>query len=331
MTYLLHGLYKNVMNILLSLHFFKKKSVFFPLFFLVCVPFLPAQEKGKIAFELQTVTDLNGDGITQLDEPRGISVSIMGDIYIADTGHNRIVKLDAKGKYVNHVGGFGWKNNQFDAPVDVFASDGLNIYVADLNNQRIQRYSKKLDHVSSFGGSKLTELSIDASKTSDEQIGRPAGIAVSAQGDLFYSDSENDRIVRINRFGKKENTFGGFSEGRGKLKDPGKICVTSKFVYVADENRIVVFDYFGNYIREIGSGLLKKPADMAVDQKGRLYVTDLEKRTVTVFNSDGDYLTSILSYTFERPVAIDCLLDKLYLLDAGTRSVAVFQITESGE
>jgi DNA-binding beta-propeller fold protein YncE len=320
------------MNILLSFHFFKKKSVYFCcLLVFGWTVFAVAQEKNKIAFELQSVTDLSGNGLTQLDEPRGISVSLMGDIYIADTGHNRIVKLDAKAKYVNHVGGFGWKNNQFDAPVDVFASDGLNIYVADLNNQRIQRYSKKLDHVSSFGGSKLTELSIEASKTLDEPIGRPAGIAVSSQGDLFYSDSENDRIVRINRFGKKENTFGGFSEGRGKLKDPGKICVTSNFVYVADENRIVVFDYFGNYIREIGSGLLKKPADITVDQKGRLYVADTEKRTVMVFSSDGDYLTSILSYTFEQPVAIDCLFNKLYLLDAGTRAVIVFQIIESGE
>lgn len=320
------------MNILLSLHFFKKKSVYFCLLLFLGWPALAAsQEKSKLTFELHTVTDLNGEGLGQLEEPRALSVSIMGDIYIADTGHNRIVKLDEKGKYVNHVGGFGWKNNQFDTPVDVFASDGLNIYVADLNNQRIQRYNKKLDHVSSFGGSKLTELSIDAAKTTDDRIGRPAGIAVSAQGDLFYSDSENDQIVRINRFGKKENAFGGFSESRGKLKEPGKICVTTKFVYVADQDRIAVFDYFGNYILDIGPGLIKKPVDMAVDQKGRLYVTDTEKRTVMVFSSEGGYLTSILSYAFNNPVSIDCLLDKLYVLDAQTRTVIVFQIIESGE
>ncbi|MBL7962196.1 NHL repeat-containing protein, partial [bacterium] len=166
---------------------------------------------------------------------------------------NRIVKLDTKGKYVNHVGGFGWKNNQFDSPVDIFAVDGLNIYVADLNNQRIQRYSKKLEYVTSFGESKLTELSIDASRTSNEPLGFPSGLAVSSQGDLFYSDSENDQIVKINRFGKKETAFGGFSEGRGTLRSPGKVFVTSRFVYVIDENRVVVFDYYGNYIRDIGA------------------------------------------------------------------------------
>lgn len=284
-----------------------------------------------MAFEVNTVLDLSGAGIGQLESPQSLSVSILGDLYIADTGHNRIVKLDAKGKYVNHVGGFGWKNNQFDAPVDIFANDGLNIYVADLNNQRIQRYSKKLEFVSSFGGSKLTELSIESSKTSDEPIGFPSGIAISSQGDLFYSDSESDRIVKINRFGKKELSFGGFAEARGKLKSPGKLFVTTKRVYVVDENRIAVFDYYGNYIRDIGMNILKKAADVTIDEKDRIYVADTELSSVLVFNDAGKLLTSILSYSFGRPISVDYLHHQLYVLDSKERSIIVFNILESGE
>ncbi|MBL7996326.1 NHL repeat-containing protein [bacterium] len=284
-----------------------------------------------MSFEVNTVIDLSGEGIGQLENPQSLSVSFMGDIYIADTGHNRIVKLDAKGNYANHVGGFGWKNNQFDAPVDIFAIDGLNIYVADLNNQRIQRYSKKLEYVSSFGGSKLTELSIDASRTSNEPLGYPSGIAVSSQGDLFYSDSEKDQIVKINRFGKKESAFGGFSEGRGTLRSPGKIFVTSRFVYVIDENRVVVFDYYGNYIRDVGMSVLKKPADITIDKKDRIYVADAELRTVVVYDSAGNFLTSLLSHAFDRPVSVDCVLNKLYVLDGKAASIIVFNILESGD
>lgn len=323
---------KNVLNIPLSLHFFKKKSAyFFILFSIVYSAQLPAQEKSKITFELQAVINLSGENIESLENPRAISVSITGDVYIADTGHNRIVKLDAKGQYLNHVGGFGWKNNQFDAPVDVFAKDGLNIYVADLNNQRIQRYSKKLEYVTSFGGSKLTELSADASKTFNEPIGSPAGIAVSSQGDLFYSDRERGYIVKINRFGKKETMFGGFAEGRGKLINPGQLLTTSQFVYVVDNKRVVLFDYYGNYIRELGTSVLKKPSDIAIDPKERLYVSDTGARSVVVFDKAGNFLTSVLSFAFEQPVSTDYLNNRLYVLDSKLRSIIVFNILESGE
>ncbi len=316
----------NVVNIILPILNFKKKYLTAALSF-AALPIFALSAQEKPVFQIETVYELDRVELTKTDHPQGLSVSIMGDIYIADTGHNRILKLDPKGKYINHVGGFGWKNNQFDAPVDVFASDGLNIYVADLNNQRIQRYSKKLEFVSSFGGSKLTELTAEKSGVSTEPIGNPNSVAVSSQGDLFYSDRESGRIIKLDRFGKREIAFGGFAEGRGKLKNPGKISVTSRFVYVADGDRIVVFDYYGNYIREIGSGKLKTPADVAVDAKGRLYVADHDQ--VFVFDADGQAIASILSYTFEKPAAVDCALGKLYVLDAG--NVIVFQILEGGE
>lgn len=326
-----HLKFQNVKNIIVSTLNFKKKSAFFCVMLIFSAWILFAQDKSRITFDVNTVLNLSEEGMRRLENPQSISVSILGDIYVADTGHNRIVKLDTKGNHVNHVGGFGWKNNQFDSPVDIFASDGLNIYVADLNNQRIQRYSKKLEYVSSFGGSKLTELSIDASKTLNEPLGFPAGIAISSQGDLFYSDSENDQIVKIDRFGKKVKTFGGFSGGRGKLKNPGKIFVTSRLVYVVDDSRIVVFDYFGNYIRDIGGNVLKKPTDVTVDQKDRVYATDMETHSVMVFDAMGNLMTPLLSYSFEQPVSVDYLLDKLYVLDSKARSIIVFNILESGE
>ncbi len=264
-----------------------------------------------------------------LKKPESFAVSLTGDLYVADTGNNRLVKLDADGGYVAHVGGFGWRPNQFDTPLDVACPDGLNIYVADFNNRRIQRYNKYLELISSLGSSKVTQLSADQTRK-DLDIGTPAGVAVSSQGDLFSSDPEQSVILKINRFARLDARFGGFSTGRGRLTRPARLTTTGQFVYVVDESRIVRFDYYGNPLGEITEGL-ERPVDVAVDGQGRCYVADAGRRTVLVFDPSGQPLTALQGHTFEGIKAVDILRDRLYVLDAYSGTIAVFQVVESEE
>lgn len=288
---------------------------------------LGSQENNKIRFELMSVWE---NTLAQpLKDPEGLSVSILGDVYIADTGNNRILKFNSDGEYLIQVGGFGWETNQFDRPLDVFARDGLNIYIADYNNQRIQRYSKKLEFISSLGNSKINQLSAESNSQGNSAVGYPGGVAISSQGDLFYSDDEKGIIIKVNKFGKIENSFGGFAQGRGKLKHPTKLCATKNIVYVVDVDRIVLFDYFGNYIAEFGDKILKKPTDVAAGDKERIYVSDSEKKTIFVFDKHGKVLSSLLGFSFEKPVSIDVVRNKLYVLDK--TSVMVFTVFESGD
>jgi len=52
-----------------------------------------------------------GDQPGQFMLPGGITADAKGNIYVADTGNNRLQKFDSTGKLLAITGGFGWDND----------------------------------------------------------------------------------------------------------------------------------------------------------------------------------------------------------------------------
>lgn len=141
------------------------------------------------------------------------------------------------------IGGYGWGNETFDKPINVFA-DPLNIWVTDYNNHRIQRYDKNLNYI----GTLYTRDDNDESK----RFGFPMGVVQSSQGDLFVLDSENRRVVKFNSIGDYAMNFGGFEYGRFGLDFPTDIAIdTDNNIYILDQNNIKIFNSFGTGIKII--------------------------------------------------------------------------------
>ena len=211
-----------------------------------------------------------------------LSIDPQGNIYVADAGNNRILKFSSGGKFLAEVGGYGWGEQEFDRPYDVSATSGLNVFVADYGNHRIQRYDRSFNFISTL----YTREDADASK----RFGYPMAVALSRQGELFVSDGENNRILKITPFNTVERVFGGFDAGLGRLIRPGQIEIDlHDRVYVIDETRVVVFDNFGNYVRTIGSGVLQQPTGLSFNV--HLYVADGD--SIHVFRESGALVESI--------------------------------------
>lgn len=167
-------------------------------------------------------------------------ITANGLICISDFGKDEIVIIDTLGNNINMFGGYGWDENSFDDPADVFA-DPLTIYVADKNNHSIKRFDKNLNYVSS--------LYKRESENIEEQFGYPISCATSNMGDLYFIDSENSRIMKFDIFGNYVLSFGGFDAGRFQLDNPKQLAINSaNLIFVADGNDIVVFDQYGNGI-----------------------------------------------------------------------------------
>lgn len=66
-------------------------------------------------------------------------------------------------------------------------------------------------------------------------------------------------------------------------------------LYVADTGnaRIVVFDELGNFLRQVGKGVLSRPTGVFVDDQGTVYVADYRKEKVFLFDQDGVLLQEI--------------------------------------
>ena len=52
----------------------------------------------------------------QFRSPWGISVDEVGDVYVSDTGNQRIQKFDREGNFITQWGGFGNAEGQFNFP-----------------------------------------------------------------------------------------------------------------------------------------------------------------------------------------------------------------------
>jgi len=260
-----------------------------------------------------------------LSRPQGLSIDIDGNLYLADTGNNRVLKINQDGKLVRQVGGFGWGKEQFDNPVDVWAENGLDVLVVDYNNRRIERYDKDLHYISS--------LYNDETAPATAQFAFPVAVALSGHGEILLADVEFQRIVRINSFGKVLGSFGDYDAGDGALSSPMKILISPRDdVFIADSARgsILKFDYFGNFITHLGDGALRSPTGLAL-WEDVLLVADGGAHQVVGFARDGERLgawgeAGEKMGRFSSSLCVKVFRNRAFVLDGGNNRVQVFEL-----
>ena len=70
--------------------------------------------------------------------PTALALNSKEQLYVLDSGNNRIQIFDEKGKHLASIGKQGDQYRQFDNPVDIALDDEDYLYVADQGNHRIQ-------------------------------------------------------------------------------------------------------------------------------------------------------------------------------------------------
>jgi hypothetical protein len=247
---------------------------------------------------------------------------IEGNIYVLDRTGNTLVKYSPRGDSLRAVSGLGSGSLQFDTPVALSAQRGNDIFVADYNNHRIQRFDRTLDYV--------TTIQTRDDPDERRRFGYPRDVTVTRQGDILIVDGENRRIIKFNAFGQVQGTFGDVNAGAGRLVEPAKIAVDSRDnVYVLDRERLLMFDPFGSYVRDIQPPLGAIPHILAID-RDTLVVAD--SATVAIY----DLKTQTLDGTYDLPtpaVALHLIGGRLVALEA--KRVAVYSFdypqAEGGE
>jgi DNA-binding beta-propeller fold protein YncE len=265
-------------------------------------------------------------GSSALNRPTGIAMDFQGNIFISDTGNDRVVKCDDQGRFLAETGGFGSGAGEFNRPAYIATDNGLNLYVVDAQNKRIQRLDRNLNFISA----------IDIPGDQDlPGLGLPEGIALTPSGGILVSDIEGDLLIELSGFSEYKTAYGGFGEAEGGLRDPlGVFVDRNGDIYVADSrnDRVAVFDQFGNFLRSLGEKLLKGPAGVTVSRNGSVYVANHGGNSLAVLGSEGDLIAEYGKLerglmSLSGPTDLEFgPKGKIFLVDSGNHRVVVFEV-----
>lgn len=263
-------------------------------------------------------------GSSALYLPTGIAIDFPGNIFVTDSGNDRVVKCDSQGGFLGEVGGFGWAPGEFNRPAYITTDNGLNVYVVDAQNKRIQRFDHNLNFIFSIEIKEEDGFS---------KFGLPEGIAISPSGELLVSDIEGDVLVKLNSFFEYERSLGDLGE---TLRDPFGIFVTQNGdIYVADSqnDRVVVFNPFGTVLKSFGEKVLKNPKGVTVGSDKLVYVANTGKNSVAVFDPNGNLVLEesgepgVSGTAFSRPTDLKLGKDnRLFVVDSGNSRILIFEL-----
>jgi DNA-binding beta-propeller fold protein YncE len=217
-----------------------------------------------------------GNGEGQFSSPWGIAVDrVRGYIYVVDSANFRVQKFDLSGEFIMQWGGFGSGDGQFyfARGVAVDQNDGF-VYVVDMGNHRIQKFDTSTNVlpqlITKWGGGLGPGHASNPQAQEAGYLRSPWGIAVDGHGDVYVTDTGNQRVQKFDRDGNFITQWGGFGNGDGQFNFPYGIAVDAKgSVFVVDSGNTRVEQFMP---ADEGSERLKDEVDAAAaltDQASR--------------------------------------------------------------
>ena len=125
----------------------------------------------------------------QLNQPRGLAFDAAGNLYIADTGNNRVRRVDLTG-LLTTIG-----EPAFAAPRGIAIAPDGSVYVADTGKHRICQITG--EGVVKIAGSGISGFSGDGGPAAEAQFQSPAALAFDSSGNLAIADLGNARIRQL--------------------------------------------------------------------------------------------------------------------------------------
>jgi hypothetical protein len=137
--------------------------------------------------------------------PSAIVFDAAGNLYVAETGHHVIRKVDTLGNLTTIAGtttqGFSGDagpaiSATLDSPQGLALDTANNLYIADTHNHRIRRIDTT-GIITTVAGNGTQGFSGDTSAATYASLALPHGLSLDASGNLYLADTGNHRIRRI--------------------------------------------------------------------------------------------------------------------------------------
>ena len=241
---------------------------------------------------------------TLYNTPHGIVRGSGNNLYVTDIGLNCVEKFDSDGNFIQSFGKYGTGDGQFNQPQGIDVDSGGNIYVADTSNHRIQKWTSTLTFEGWLGKGSTSGWHIypsgqnSVAGAGNSEFNSPKGVALDSGGNVYVTDSMNNRIQKFNSSMIYQTQWGVAGTGDGEFSLPEGIKIDSSGnVYVSDSNnhRIQKFNSSGTFITKwgtsgTGTGQFNTPQHITIDSNNYIYVADKFNNRIQKFDSNGKFI-----------------------------------------
>jgi sugar lactone lactonase YvrE len=249
--------------------------------------------------------------------------NVLGETNLSGTGSGPIAALDP-GNIFTVAGDIDWTYRGDGVPAtqaSIFLPMGVvvdaagNLYIADSNNNRLRRVDAQTGIITTFAGTGTSGYSGDGGLATAAMVSTPAGLAMDGAGNLYFADTGNQAIRRVDAFTGIITTVAGVGtvegyEGDGGAATKANLSFPKTIVFDATGN-LYISDTGNNVVRVVntsgiittfagtgtpgynGDGVqataaeLNNPWGLAVGADGSLYIADMTNNSIRRVSPSG--------------------------------------------
>jgi len=217
-------------------------------------------------------------GQQALASPYGVALDPDGDVWVADTGHDRIAEFTPSGRLITTFAG------GLEQPEGIAVDATGHVWVADTGHDRVVEFSAAGRLIRTFGSGGSGRGAFD----------QPVALAISPFGDVWVADQGNNRVEEFSAFGRYHASIPVPTPAGVTLDNHGDVWVSSPSY--APGNAIYEFSPAARRLRSFGTtqaglGDLGDTGGIAVGPAGRIFVAQPDYGLVSVFSPAGLFYT----------------------------------------
>ena len=153
----------------------------------------------------------SGDGgranKAKLNSPTGLAIDSKGNLFISDSGNERVRKIDLETGIISTIAGNGKTGvaaegivaakAELSNPLGLAIDKYDNLYIVDRGNNRIRKIDHKSGLITTVVGTGKSGFSGDGGLAKNAQLSNPTGIAFDTNDNLYIVDRGNNRIRMV--------------------------------------------------------------------------------------------------------------------------------------
>ena len=217
-----------------------------------------------------------GEDVLNSVDLQGISFDLRENVWMADYGNNKVLKLSQDGQFFQTISHTG--SDRFNYPdlrpngVSV-SPEGL-VYICDRGKHRVTVHDEEGMFLFAFG----------SRGCGPECFDRPGDVTFGSDGFVYVSDHGNSRVGVWSKEGSFQSDFTTkYAPSYIAATGDNHLLITSRF-----SNTVMVYTLGGQLVHEFGGrgsnpGKFKGPYGICVDDSGAVYVADYWNKRVQVF------------------------------------------------